>query len=184
MTLNDIQQLVGLQLGRMTVRPEDRLYDDLGAESMDLVNLAVVGLSIVFGMVIGGRLNTPQVAYASPDPTPLRLMPAMSTPAVRTDFADIVEGALPAVVSVTAAQVEAHWISEGFAYEQGLIGGRTLPIWHPQSGAQAAAGSFSAERGSLVESRLSPSGARYRTLETYPLGAPAEDGAPAAGDAQ
>jgi len=48
--------------------------------------------------------------------------------------------------AVTAAEVEAHWISEGFAYEQGLIGGRTLPIWHPQSGAQAAGGSFSAER--------------------------------------
>ena len=41
MTLDDIQQLVGLQLGRTTVYPEDRLYEDLGAESMDLVNLAV-----------------------------------------------------------------------------------------------------------------------------------------------
>lgn len=41
MTIHDIQQLVGLQLGRTTVRPEDRLYEDLGAESMDLVNLAV-----------------------------------------------------------------------------------------------------------------------------------------------
>ncbi len=41
MTLTDIQQMVGLQLGRSTVNPEDRLYEDLGAESMDLVNLAV-----------------------------------------------------------------------------------------------------------------------------------------------
>jgi acyl carrier protein len=41
MTLDDIQQLVGSQLGRTTVRPEDRLYEDLGAESMDLVNLAL-----------------------------------------------------------------------------------------------------------------------------------------------
>ncbi len=41
MTLSDIQELVGLQLGRTTVRPEDRLYEDLGAESMDVVHLAV-----------------------------------------------------------------------------------------------------------------------------------------------
>ncbi len=41
MTLTDVQHLIGLQLGRPTVNPEDRLYEDLGAESMDLVNLAV-----------------------------------------------------------------------------------------------------------------------------------------------
>ncbi len=41
MTLADIQELVGLQLGRTDVRPEDWLYEDLGAESMDVVHLAV-----------------------------------------------------------------------------------------------------------------------------------------------
>jgi acyl carrier protein len=41
MTLDDIQHLVALQLGRLAVRPDDRFYEDLGAESMDLVNLAV-----------------------------------------------------------------------------------------------------------------------------------------------
>ena len=37
----DLQHLVALQFGLTAVRPEDRLYEDLGAESMDLVNIAV-----------------------------------------------------------------------------------------------------------------------------------------------
>ncbi len=40
-TFGDVEEIVGLQLGRAAVRPEDDLYGDLGAESMDLVNLAV-----------------------------------------------------------------------------------------------------------------------------------------------
>lgn len=48
--------------------------------------------------------------------------------------------------AVVATQVEPVWISEAFAYEHGLIGGRTLPIWHPKTGASAAGGSFSGER--------------------------------------
>lgn len=47
---------------------------------------------------------------------------------------------------LTAATVEPVWISEAFAYEQGLIGGRDLPIWHPSTGPQAGSGGFSAER--------------------------------------
>ena len=39
--LQTLQQLVSLQLGQAAIDPEDRLYEDLGAESMDLVNLAV-----------------------------------------------------------------------------------------------------------------------------------------------
>lgn len=48
--------------------------------------------------------------------------------------------------AVSATSVDPVWISEDFAYEQGLIGGRMLPIWHPNTGVQAAGGSFSAER--------------------------------------
>jgi len=46
--------------------------------------------------------------------------------------------------AVSAADVEPVWIDEEFAYEQGLIGGRELPTWHPSTGPSAAGGSFSA----------------------------------------
>jgi 2'-hydroxyisoflavone reductase len=48
--------------------------------------------------------------------------------------------------AITATQVEPVWISEDFAYGQGLIGGRSLPVWHPETGDSAAGGSFSGER--------------------------------------
>lgn len=48
--------------------------------------------------------------------------------------------------ALTKADVDPVWITTEFAYEQGLIGGRSLPIWHPASGPQAAGGGFSAER--------------------------------------
>ena len=38
---DDLEHLVALQFGLTAVLPEERLYEDLGAESMDLVNLAV-----------------------------------------------------------------------------------------------------------------------------------------------
>lgn len=38
-TLDDVCRLVALQLGRREVSPEDRLVEDLGAESVDLVNV-------------------------------------------------------------------------------------------------------------------------------------------------
>jgi acyl carrier protein len=38
-TMDDILSLVRLQLGKRRVRPEDRLVEDLGAESMDFVNI-------------------------------------------------------------------------------------------------------------------------------------------------
>ncbi|HMB91281.1 MAG TPA: phosphopantetheine-binding protein, partial [Rhodothermales bacterium] len=41
MTLNDILDMVALQLGQTKVQPDDHLYGDLGAESMDLVHLAI-----------------------------------------------------------------------------------------------------------------------------------------------
>ena len=38
-TIEDIQTLVGLQLGRRKVSAQDRLMEDLGAESADMVNI-------------------------------------------------------------------------------------------------------------------------------------------------
>ena len=48
--------------------------------------------------------------------------------------------------AITATSVTPFWISEDFAYEHGLIGGRSLPVWHPKTGESAAPGSFSGER--------------------------------------
>jgi acyl carrier protein len=38
-TSEDIQTLVGLQLGKRKVSAQDRLMEDLGAESADMVNI-------------------------------------------------------------------------------------------------------------------------------------------------
>lgn len=38
-TIEDIQTLVGLQLGLRRVSGQDRLMEDLGAESADIVNI-------------------------------------------------------------------------------------------------------------------------------------------------
>ena len=67
--------------------------------------LAVIGLSIVFGMVIGGRLNTPRPVLAASEPL-VKLAPAATGSSPVSDFADIVEQALPAVVSVTSSLLE------------------------------------------------------------------------------
>ena len=66
--------------------------------------LAVIGISIVFGMVLGGRLNAPPVALAAPDRASLQLTPKTSGVSPVGSFADIVEEALPAVVSVTSTR--------------------------------------------------------------------------------
>lgn len=39
LTLDDVRDLVALQLGRRTVGADDRLVEDLGAESMDVMNV-------------------------------------------------------------------------------------------------------------------------------------------------
>ncbi len=72
--------------------------------------LAVIGMSIVFGMVLGGRLNAPRTVLAAPETA----LPASAPPAVRLapvnpaaslgSFADIVEQSLPSVVGVTNTQ--------------------------------------------------------------------------------
>jgi serine protease Do len=64
--------------------------------------LAVMGISIVFGMILGGKLNAPPVMLAAPDPAPMGLAPAVVAGGSGTDFADIVEQSLPAVVTVTS----------------------------------------------------------------------------------
>lgn len=67
--------------------------------------LAVIGLSVVFGMVIGGYLNAPPVALAVSPETPLRLAPAAASESSTQGFADVVEAALPAVVRVTSSSL-------------------------------------------------------------------------------
>ena len=75
--------------------------------------LAVVGISVVFGMVLGGKLNAPDVALAASrtsalsidDDSPVRPVAPAMAPAGRMDFADVAETALAAVVSITNTQV-------------------------------------------------------------------------------
>ena len=70
--------------------------------------LAVIGVSIVFGMVLGGKLNAPHVVFAAPPESggSLTLAPASTLPGPgpNASFADIVDRAMPAVVSVTSRQ--------------------------------------------------------------------------------
>ncbi len=70
-----------------------------------LALLAVIGVSIVFGMILGGSLSAPDLALAAPQSTPIRLATAATTSAPIHDLADIVEVALPAVVSVRSTQL-------------------------------------------------------------------------------
>ena len=50
-TLEEIVRLVQQQLGNPTVRPEHRIVEDLGAESMDIVNI-VAAVEERFGLAI------------------------------------------------------------------------------------------------------------------------------------
>ncbi len=47
----DIAKTVGLVLGRVNVKPSDRLYEDLGAESADVLNV-IVTVEEKFGIKI------------------------------------------------------------------------------------------------------------------------------------
>ncbi|MCP5093686.1 MAG: NAD-dependent epimerase/dehydratase family protein [Gammaproteobacteria bacterium] len=76
--------------------------------------------------------------------------------------------------AVTASTVEPVWISEEFAYEQGLVGGRELPIWHPKTGANAAGGSFNAERAGKAGLRNRPERETMRDLLAWWHTLPAE----------
>jgi len=71
--------------------------------------LGVVGVSIVFGMILGGRLNSPRTMLAAGGSATL---PALAAPTATSsgvalpDFADIADAAIPAVVSVANTQVK------------------------------------------------------------------------------
>ena len=66
--------------------------------------VGIIGLSVIAGMVLGGRLNSPDFAMALPqmERGAVALPAARAVPEVVTDFADVVEDAIPAVVSVTS----------------------------------------------------------------------------------
>ncbi len=75
----------------------------MNSRSMGFVSLlVVVGVSIVFGMLLGGRLNAPPISYAAPATSLAATRPATDVRGV-PNFADIVEAAMPAVVSVRSA---------------------------------------------------------------------------------
>lgn len=76
--------------------------------------------------------------------------------------------------ALTVADVDPVWISAEFASEQGLIGGRALPIWHPSSGADAAAGGFSAERATKAGLQNRPARETLRDILTWWDTLPAE----------
>ena len=65
---------------------------------------AVIGVSIVFGIVIGGFINAPKVALAAPraiQPA-VNMAPAVTANSGVRDFADVVANSVDAVVSVTS----------------------------------------------------------------------------------
>jgi serine protease Do len=66
--------------------------------------LAVIGVSIVFGMILGGRLNAPAVSYAAPSIALAAAKPPVEARGMQS-FADIAEMAMPAVVSVRSANL-------------------------------------------------------------------------------
>ena len=60
--ITEIIQLVALQLGKHRVAPEDRFIEDLGAESIDIVNI-IATAEERYGLFISeeamGRIRTP-----------------------------------------------------------------------------------------------------------------------------
>jgi serine protease Do len=74
--------------------------------------LAVIGVSIVFGMILGGRLNSPTVSYAAPSIALAATKPAVE-PRGMQSFADIAEAAMPAVVSVRSAKLPDEGEAQG-----------------------------------------------------------------------
>jgi len=71
--------------------------------------LGVVAVSIVFGMIMGGRLNAPAVMHAAPKAA-TAAFPAATSASTRTialpDFSEIASDALPAVVGVQNTTVD------------------------------------------------------------------------------
>jgi len=66
-TINEINKLVGLQLGKKNVNEYDRFMEDLGAESADVVNLIATAeekYNITIKESEIARLNTPADLFA------------------------------------------------------------------------------------------------------------------------
>jgi len=68
---------------------------------------------------------------------------------------------------LTQADVEPIWISEEFVREQGLVGGRDLPIWHPSTGPEPAGGGFSARRAIEAGLLIRPQRETLRDVLTW-----------------
>ena len=64
--IDEINRLVGLQLGKRNVHETDRLLEDLGAESADVANL-VGAVESKFGIIVSeseiARISTPLDIY-------------------------------------------------------------------------------------------------------------------------
>src|SRR5262252_9016914 len=71
--------------------------------------LGVVAVSIVFGMIVGGRLNAPRVMHAARETVSGGAFPAASGPGgigvTAPDFSTIAEATIPAVVGVQNTSV-------------------------------------------------------------------------------
>src|SRR5262245_48906754 len=71
--------------------------------------LGVVAVSIIFGMILGGRLNAPAVMHAAPK-TAVTAFPAATSAPERTvslpDFSEIATDTLPAVVGVQNTSID------------------------------------------------------------------------------
>lgn len=66
-SIAEIQKLVGMQLGKRNVSPNDRFVEDLGAESADVANI-VARVEETYGITIKeaeiARLFTPDDLFA------------------------------------------------------------------------------------------------------------------------
>jgi 2'-5' RNA ligase len=112
-----------------------------------------------------------RVGAAAPDPEPLAALVGRIEAAAAACLG-LEPERRPFSPHVTLARCRASWGRRDVeAFEAALAG----PVGEP----------FAAGHGSLIESRLTPDGPRYATLETYPLGGgreaapPAEPGGPA-----
>ena len=81
----------------------------MNRKSSVVVLLGVVAVSIIFGMIVGGRLNAPAVMHAAPKTATVAFPAATSAPE-RTvslpDFSEIASDTLPAVVGVQNTTVD------------------------------------------------------------------------------
>ena len=74
------------------------------ARSVRFSLLAVSAVSVVFGIVVGGFINSPEVALAAPPAIQpaVNMAPAVTANSGVRDFADVVENSIGSIVSVTS----------------------------------------------------------------------------------